>query len=266
MPELPDVEVLRRYCEATSLHQEVRSVRVNSRLILGETSPSDLQTGLQGRTFEDTGRHGKYLLVELDNGRWLVMHFGMTGSLKYFSKADRKPENTELLFAFGNGSHLAYITTRKLGEIRLEGDAEAFIEEKALGPDVLDSSFDFEAFQRALAGRRAMIKSTLMNQQIMAGIGNVYSDEILFQAGIHPRTPVDELPTEARKKIFHAMQDVLRTAIDHQADPEEFPDTYIILHRHKEGRCPRCGGEVKRVEVSGRGAYYCPRRQGKEAN
>jgi formamidopyrimidine-DNA glycosylase len=266
VPELPDVEVLRRYCEATSLHQEVRSVRVNSRLILGETSPSDLQTGLQGRTFEDTERHGKYLLVELDNGRWLVMHFGMTGSLKYVSKADRKPENTELLFAFSNGSRLAYLTTRKLGEIRLVGDAEVFIEEKDLGPDVLDSSFDFEAFQRAIAGRRAMIKSTLMNQQIMAGIGNVYSDEILFQAGIYPRTPVDELSGKAKKKVFHTMQDVLRTAIDNQADPEDFPETYIIPHRHKEGTCPRCGGEVKQVEVSGRGAYYCPRRQGKEAN
>jgi formamidopyrimidine-DNA glycosylase len=100
-----------------------------------------------------------------------------------------------------------------------------------------------------------------MDQQLMAGIGNVYSDEILFQVGVHPRTQVKHLNEKTREKNFHAMQDVLRTAIELQAKPERFPDTYIIPHRNEGDKCPRCVGKVKRVKVAGRSAYYCPCRQ-----
>ena len=98
----------------------------------------------------------------------------------------------------------------------------------------------------------------------LAGIGNVYSDEILFQAGIHPRIKIDELDGDAVERVYEKMQTVLHTAIDCRAEPEQFPDNYLTPHRYPDGHCPLCGDPVNRVKVAGRSAYYCPNRQGQE--
>jgi len=262
MPELPDVEVFKRYLDSTSLHHRITDVQIQSSQVLGDVSEQDLRADLKGHEFECTKRHGKYLFTGLDSGRWLVLHFGMTGNPKYFKDMDQEPQYDRLLFSFANGYHLAYQSRRKLGEVALLDDLQAFVEGKELGPDVLDESFDLQAFKKVLQGHRGMVKSALMNQQLMAGIGNVYSDEILFQAGIHPRTKVNQLDDEQLGEIFKGMKEVLNMAIDRQADPQQFPDTYIIPHRHQGGTCPCCGAEVRRVKVSGRSAYYCPNRQG----
>jgi formamidopyrimidine-DNA glycosylase len=108
-----------------------------------------------------------------------------------------------------------------------------------------------------------MIKTTLMDQSIMAGIGNVYSDEILFQAGIYPRRKINELDENEIETLFHTMKDVLKTAIEHQANPDQFPEDYITAHRHEGGHCPKCGATLEKVQVGSRHAYYCPNRQGK---
>jgi formamidopyrimidine-DNA glycosylase len=262
LPELPDVKVFEQYIDATSLHQKVEDVEIRSRQILG-TSAQKLKAELKGRSFESTDRHGKHLFVQLDDGHWLMLHFGMTGDLKYFKDMEKDTPHDRLLLSFSNG-YLAYDSQRKLGEVELIEDIEQFVEERELGPDALDSDLDYAAFKQALAGRRAMAKSALMNQQIIAGIGNVYSDEILFQAGVHPRTKINQLDEETLAEIFDAMKRVLRTAIDCRADPDQFPESYIIPHRHGDGKCPRCEGELKRVKVSGRSAYYCTNCQGEQ--
>ena len=264
LPELPDVEVFKRYFDATSLHQEIEKVEVYSRQILEDTSVEKLKTGLEGRTFESTRRHGKHLFAQLDDSQWLMLHFGMTGHLKYFKNMEKDTPHDRMLISFSNGYHLAYDSQRKLGEVELIEDVEQFVEGKELGPDALDPSFDLAAFKEALSRRRAMVKSALMNQRILAGIGNVYSDEILFQVGVHPKTRVNQLDEETLAEIFDAMNRVLRTALDCQADPDQFPDSCIIPHRHGDGKCPKCGGELKRVKVSGRSAYYCPSCQGEQ--
>jgi len=130
---------------------------------------------LEDHAFESTWRHGKYLLIRLDTGKWLSLHFAMTGWLKYFKNLEKRPSHQRLLIDFSAGYHLAYGSQRKLGKVELLEDVERFIEEKGLGPDVLQFSFDFGTFLEGLAGRRSMIKSALMNQHIMAGIGNIYS-------------------------------------------------------------------------------------------
>jgi len=182
----------------------------------------------------------------------------MTGRLKYFKGLAQDPEYDQLLIKFTNGCHLAYEAPRKLGEITLVNDVETLLEAKRLGPDGLDSAFDLSAFKKVLAGRWAMVKSALMNQHILSGVGNVYSDEILFQTGLHPRTKVNQLSEETLETLFYTMKDVLRTAVDCQADPEQFPDTYLIPHRRGDGKCPKCGGEIERIKVSERSAYFCP--------
>jgi formamidopyrimidine-DNA glycosylase len=264
LPELPDVQVLKQYLDATSLHQRVEAVEVHSQQMLEGLDARQLKARLQDRTFEGTRPHGKYLFVELDDGDWLVLHFGMTGDLKYYRDAEKEPEYDQILFHFANGYHLAYIMPRKLGEVRLVSDPDELIDEKELGPDVLGDDFDFETFHGILEGRWGMIKSRLMDQKIMAGIGNVYSDEILFQAGVHPRTKVNDLDADALRSVFARMKEVLHVAIDHQAEPEQFPADYLIPHRHTDHECPKCGGSIERIEVAGRAGYYCPKCQEKD--
>ncbi len=260
MPELPDVEVMKRYLDSTALHEEIESITVESSQVL-EPSSGTLEDRLVGRSLESTRRHGKYLFAEVGGDGWLVLHFGMTGGLKYYKVEEHAPEYDRLLLNFANGYHLAYTSQRKLGEVDVVDDVEDFVAEKGLGPDAMAEDFDFAAFEEAISGSRAMAKSFLMDQEVVAGIGNVYADEILFQAGIHPRRSIDALDGEERRELFDALKEVLATAIEHQADPETFPDDYIVPRREEGADCPRCEGQVERVEVSGRSAYYCPRCQ-----
>lgn len=256
MPELPDVEVFKRYLDATALYQTITEVEVESARVLEGVSKTMLQKNLKGRQFQSTHRHGKHLLAALDGGPWLTLHFGMTGYLKYFKEMDKEPEHDRLLISFANGFHLAYVSQRKLGSVGLTDEVENFIEEKELGPDAL--GLDLEDFRQVIKGRRGVIKSLLMNQQHLAGIGNVYSDEILFQSKLHPKSKVNNLNADAVERLFEAMQEVLHKAIVAQADPARFPDSFLIPHRQPGGTCPRCQGKVEKISVSGRSSYYCP--------
>src|SRR5215217_4013389 len=190
MPELPDVEVFKRYVNSTSLHQKIESVKVRNSKILGIVSASKLQSTLKGSRFQSTRRHGKNLFVELDDG-WLLMHFGMTGRLKYFKEMDQDPPHDRLLISFENQYHLAFDCQRMLGNVDLIEDLNEFIREKQLGPDLLE--LDSTTFQRCFEGRKGTVKSALMNQHVVAGVGNIYSDEILFHAGVHPGTEVQRI-------------------------------------------------------------------------
>ena len=116
-----------------------------------------------------------------------------------------------------------------------------------------------EAFRKILSGSRASIKGALMNQSLIAGLGNVYTDEILFQAGIHPKTKANELEEGDVKRLYRKMRkEVLPTVIDRRADPARFPEEYLTPCRKKGANCPRCGSELKQIKVSGRTAYLCP--------
>ncbi len=257
MPELPDVEVYRRYIDATSLHSPVSGVEVPSPEVLRGTTPQGLGRALKGRPFEETRRHGKYLFVQLgDEDRYLVLHFGMTGELAYTTGGGPPPEYTACRFRFDDGGCLAYVAPRKLGRVSVTGSLSGFIEQHELGPDA--PSLSKPQFRRLAEGRRGSVKSFLMNQAIMAGIGNVYSDEILFQAGIHPRSAVKDLDAADLDELRRAMRRVLRQAIAAGAEPGEMPDSFLLPRRHEDGHCPRCGTPLQQVTVSGRTAWFCP--------
>lgn len=272
MPELPDVETMRRYLQSTALHKKIEGLEIREEILIPDEkeSKSDymekLKEAVVGRSFQSTRRHGKWLFASLDEKgeKAFVFHFGMTSGIRYFKDMDDEPEYTQALFDFDNGFHLAYYSQRKLGELEVIDSVDQFIDEKDLGPDALDPDFDLEAFKAAVAGRRAMAKTTLMDQETMAGIGNVYSDEILFQAGIHPRTKINQLDEDQIEKLFHTMKEVLEMAIEHQAQPDQFPEEFITPHRHEDGHCPKCGTALEKVKVGSRHAYFCPNRQGKK--
>lgn len=261
VPELPDVAVFKKYLDSTSLHQPIDDVEVADKDVLGTIGPRNLPKRLKGKELVSSRQHGKYLFVETDGAGYLLLHFGMTGFLRYYSKEVERPEHARVLFHFRNGYTLAYDCQRKLGEVDLVESPETLVEEKGLGPDPLHSDFGLRDFRKCFEGRSGTVKSFLMNQRILAGIGNVYSDEILFEAGLNPETPVDELGDDAVEKLYRALRKVLEMAIDRKVDPDRFPDTALLPHRDEGAICPRCGGRIVKETVSGRSAYFCDRHQ-----
>jgi formamidopyrimidine-DNA glycosylase len=263
MPELPEVASFRKYFEKTAMDRQIAFARVKNAKILRGVSPAGLEEQLSGSRFKSTRQHGKYLFAALDTGKWLVMHFGMTGFLEYLEDSNREPAYSRLLIGFTEGGALAYVNQRMLGWVGIAKHTEEVIEAKKLGPSALDSRLDFEVFRKRLSGKKSRIKSALMDQEIVAGIGNVYSDEILFQARLHPDTRVSVLDDSQVKDIFTKMREVLATAVKRDADVSRLPENYLLPNRNKKGACPICGTNWKTMKLGGRTAYFCPKCQKK---
>jgi len=136
------------------------------------------------------------------------------------------------------------------------------VQREKLGPDALDAWWTAERFAERFAEHRGTLKSALMKQSLIAGIGNIYSDEILFQCGLPPKTALDELDADGLRKVRRTLRRVLRTATKAHQAPRSIPHTYLLHRRSEDGVCPRCGTELATVNVSGRTSYYCPRCQG----
>ncbi|MBW1990478.1 MAG: Fpg/Nei family DNA glycosylase [Deltaproteobacteria bacterium] len=265
MPELPDVEVYKQYIDATSLHQKISSVSVRDSRIARNFNGSQMDEWLKGKTLEKTARHGKHLFILAGDDVWMMWHFGMTGAVRYLKKERKNADYERVTFYFDNKYRLSYDARRMLGGIqRIEGP-EDFIREKGLGIDALDPALDLDRARELLAGKRAMAKSTLMKQETIAGIGNIYSDEILFQARIHPETSMDHLDAKEFSTLFKTMKAVLKKAVDIRAEPSDMPATWITPRRQPGKPCPRgCGSRIQKKKVSGRSAYFCPACQEKK--
>ncbi|MBD3241325.1 MAG: Fpg/Nei family DNA glycosylase [Chitinivibrionales bacterium] len=260
MPELPDVELFRRVVGRHARHRAVSRVVVRSSKVLGGISGRSLDSAVRGRQFTMTVRRGKHLFIELsDVDRALHVHFGMSGSFVIRDDGDSDGRFDRVVFGFNDGGRLCYVSKRQLGAISVVHSVEQAIEELALGPDALAiTADDFDELVRSAGG---MVKSLLMDQEKIAGVGNIYSDEILFQAGIHPKARCDSLDKRARKKLWRSMRRVLEMAIDRDAQPNRMPSSFLLPHRTPGEPCPRCGGKVSKVSVSGRSSYVCARCQ-----
>lgn len=255
MPELPDVEVYKKYLDATALHRRVSHVSVGNKRVLENIDPNTLQQRLARQRFEETHRHGKYLFVHLDHG-WLYLHFGMTGYLEFQESKAGKIEHERVGFDFDDGSHLGFSCQRMFGKLGLTESVEELLQEKNLGPDAL--AINPDAFRAALGSKRGVLKTALMDQSTLAGIGNVYSDEILYQAGLHPETAVDKLSSADFQDIYDTLQNVLAKAIEWQADPAQFAPSFLLPHRHADGHCPKDDHPLQTLKAGGRTAYFCP--------
>jgi formamidopyrimidine-DNA glycosylase len=265
MPELPDVELFKRYFDKHALHRTIAQAAVSDARILGKLPAKRFTEAVAGARLEETRRHGKHLLVRLSKGGWLTLHFGMTGGLQYYDNGAAAPAYERVRFDFREHGHLAYVNRRMLGHVGLTNDADEFIAEEDLGPDVLASDFDLAAFKQALTGARSDIKTVLMDQARMAGIGNIYADEILFQARLHPQTRADALDDETIARLFRAAKEVLTTAVKAGAgaevDTDKLPKGYLLPHREEGAKCPHCGGKIELLRIGGRATYFCPRCQ-----
>lgn len=261
MPELPDVETFKRYLDATSLRQRISGVDVESAYVLKGVSARELARRLKGRCFECSRRHGKHLFVRVDGDIWLRLHFGMTGSLRYFQRNEQAPPHTRVFFIFANTHRLAFEDQRKFGEVGLVKDVDEFLRKRALGPDAVDVSLS--QFREIFEKHRGAVKAILLNQKLIAGIGNIYADEILFRAQMHPATEISRLGSKPLTKLFRATRCILEKAIAAKADMNQMPKSWLLPHRSKRGKCPRCGCELKSSRIGARTAWFCARCQTK---
>ena len=259
MPELPDVETFRRYLDATGLHQTVEEVVVADERVVERATPAELVRFLKGHRLERTFRQGKHLFAALEAEGWLEFHFGMTGYLAYYRDPEEAPAHGHVRLGYDNGYHLAFVDRRKLGHVAPVRDLEAYLADLDLGIDALDPKLDAEAFRGLAAGRRGQVKCWLMDQSTLAGIGNVYSDEILFHAGIHPRAPLEALGPDDLGRLHASLRRVLEAAIEARVEPGSMPADFLLPVREEDGApCPRCGTPLATVKACGRTAHYCP--------
>jgi len=255
MPELPEVETFKRYLDSTSLHQRITGVDVRDAYVLKGVSARELAHQLKGRYFESTRRHGKHLFVRTDGEPGLRLHFGMTGSLQYLKRDEQPPKTARVIFRFANKYLLAFDDQRKFGEIGLSRNVDEFLTNRGIGPDALD--IRLSQFKTILGKHRGAVKSILLNQKLIAGIGNLYADEILFRARMQPATEARRLTDQDLARLFRATRYVLERAIALKANADRLPKSWLLTHRGKQGECPRCGGELNSTTIGGRTAWFC---------
>jgi formamidopyrimidine-DNA glycosylase len=257
MPELAEVEIFKNYFDITSLDQKITKIIVTDIRILN-TDEKPFKNEIIGKKFINSIRHGKYLFAKL-NPHFLVFHFGMTGDLSYFQNEEELPPYSKVVFFFENDYALSYISQRMFGRLEITDSIEAFLKKKKLGPDALKMTF--EEFQETLKKRSTIAKNALMNQSIIAGIGNIYSDEILFQSHIHPKARINEITDQNVKILFDKIKTVLTYGIKMEGVLEAYSSKYLIPHRKKDGSCPTCGSIIERYEFQGRHGFFCPKCQ-----
>ena len=254
MPELPEVETFKRYLDSTSLHRLITNVEVQDSYVLKRVSARELSRRLKGRRFERSHRHGKHLFVRASDDLWLRLHFGMTGSLEYLKHEEIAPKTARVIFRFTNSSRLAFDDQRKFGEIELIKNVDEFLQTSGLGPDALE--IGFSQFKAMLGNHRGAVKAILLNQQLIAGIGNLYADEILFRARMHPATDAAGFGDEDLARLFRATRYVLEKAIALKTDFNRLPKSWLLTHRGKRGKCPRCGRALKSATISSRTSWF----------
>jgi formamidopyrimidine-DNA glycosylase len=261
MPELPEVETYARYFARHALEQPIVRVDVRDERILGEIRRDAFARKLKGGAFASVRRHGKHLFAAVPSkDTWLHLHFGMSGDLAYYRDGER-PRFARIVFDFAHGAHLAFEDMRLFGVADLVSSPDAFIADRGLGPDPLDPKFTFAKFAALLERRRGAIKSLLMTQEIVAGLGNLWVDETLYLASIHPRRPIDRLKPAEVKTIFTTMRRLLRDVIARRERGRTMPSQSLYEHREAGERCPRCGGTIQRTVVFGRTTYFCAKHQ-----
>lgn len=254
MPELPEIARYKTYVDATVLNKEIAEVHFPQTKLL-QAPEGDYKNALCNKRFTGTKQLGKYLFFATDGEKLLVFHFGMTGKFESYQHGE-DPKYSQMIITFKDASRLAFLCRRKLGKIFLAEDFEAFREENELGKHVLDITW--EEFEEIFQKKKGSIKTAITDQHLLAGIGNVYADEILFQSNIHPKTKIEKLSETERKNIFKEISAVLKTAIKHEGNRAELPSGYLIPHREEGAECPVCKGKIEMIKVSGRSTYFCP--------
>ena len=254
MPELPEVNTFQRYFDETSLKQKIVAVKVQDDKIIRNVSGDEFIDLLTGRTFTGSYRRGKYLFGILDNGHHLLLHFGMTGDLVYYSEVEDQPRHERFAFHFENGYILGFDCPRKFARISYIENLENYIEEKKLGEDAQRITEDY--FLEKMKSKKGSIKGFLLNQSILAGMGNLYADEVCYQTRIHPESVSNKIPKKKKQELFQKMQEILQYAIDRSVNYKDYPENYLFQWRVDGTIAPDKKSKVESATIAGRTTYF----------
>jgi formamidopyrimidine-DNA glycosylase len=267
VPELPEVETIRSRLAPGLVGRRFESVSIDDPRLTRPEPPELVASALEGEVVRDLRRRGKYLIFEFESGRHLVVHLRMTGGFQHPAHANGE-RHRRALVTLDDGSDVSYRDVRRFGTwLLLEpGELEEYLGAR-IGGEPLERAFTTAVFGKGLAGRRAPIKSALLDQRSVAGVGNIYADEALWFAGIHPLRPAVALTTEEVSDLRGAVRKALRRGIERQgATLSDYRDS-----RGREGRmqhefkvygrvgkpCDRCGAPIEKIRVGGRGTWFC---------
>ncbi|MGP4048368.1 Fpg/Nei family DNA glycosylase [Streptomyces sp. 2A115] len=264
MPELPDVEGYRKVLDSCAKGRVIQRVDVRDAGVLHGVSARRLRDALEGRRFTEPERHGKWLLARTGDGSTgdgptLMLHFGMTGRLVCGRPDDAPEAHDRVLFTVGGGRQLRYRDQRKLQGLWLaydDSDVVRLLDQQ--GPDAM--AVDRGEFEAALSARRGRVKTVLTDQSVLAGLGNLLADEILWRAGLRPTGRASDLTEAERRRLYTHMRRTLRSAVTAGCVPPR--DSWLTGHRDDPvPTCPRCGGPLRRFRMAGRTTVSCPRCQ-----
>ncbi len=300
MPELPEVETVRASLARDLVGKKIKAVAVtNGRAVRRHKSAKDFRALVEGRSVKSVGRLGKNLVIGLDNGSHLVIHLGMTGQLLRAKCAkDPKPKHTHVVFSFAQGGELRYVDPRTFGELfvslppgeddppvevskfaRLSVGGEGLALRRAvpelahLGLDPFEDQIGWDRFAAVMRSRSTPLKVVLTDQDILAGIGNIYADEILFAAGLRFDRPAESLSTIEIRRLHRSITEILTEAIKHGGttlddeqfvDPDGKPGTYqqyLQVYGREGLPCYQCRQPIRRDTVRGRSTFYCDKCQ-----
>ncbi|MFF8906202.1 Fpg/Nei family DNA glycosylase [Streptomyces olivaceoviridis] len=259
MPELPDVEGFRRVLDTCATGRVIHRVVVRDAGVLHGVGPRGLRDALEGRRLTEPERHGKWLLAHTGDGPTVLLHFGMTGRLLCGDPDDAVEPHDRVLFTLSDGRQLRYRDQRKLQGLWLaHDDREVARRLERQGPDALAVSR--EEFETALAARRGHLKTVLTDQSVLAGLGNLLADEILWRARLRPDSRASDLAQADRRRLYTHMRRTLRDAVAAGCVPPR--GSWLTGHRDDpDPICPRCGSPLRRSRMAGRGTVWCPRCQ-----
>jgi formamidopyrimidine-DNA glycosylase len=283
VPELPEVETLRRDLEKEVVGRRIKSVEVTgARAIRRHKTKAEFISRLEGHKITSVSRKGKYLVVALDptpgapgetQNDVLVVHLGMSGQVfRAKSAKEALPKHTHVVFTFSQGGQLRFVDPRTFGElfVTAAGEVEKVVPELAhLGFDPLEEIMSWNRFSDLLHARRVKLKPLLMDQQFLAGIGNIYADEILWAAGLRHDRLSDSLSSQEVRRLYRALVETLQDAIKHRGSSladEQYKDLFgqvgdfQSLHKvyDREGQpCRRCRSPIARIKTQGRSTFLC---------
>jgi formamidopyrimidine-DNA glycosylase len=274
MPELPEVETIRQRLAPVLTGRSFERVTIGDPRLTRPEPPELVAAALEGERVREVGRRGKYLIFAFESGRHLLVHLRMTGSLQHpvSGGLDADPHRRAVV-RLDDGSDVAYRDVRRFGTWTLlePGELGEYFAARRLGSEPLERSFNSSVLARAFAGRRAPLKAALLDQRAAAGLGNIYVDEALWRARLHPLRPAGGLGQQELKVLRKAIRQVLEMGIARQGaslrdyrDPAgrrgAMQDEFQVYGRTGEP-CSRCGTPIEKTRVGGRSTWYCPRCQ-----
>jgi formamidopyrimidine-DNA glycosylase len=275
MPELPEVETVRMRLEPVLVGRLLQDVEILDPRLTRPFDPAGVAAELQGERVAAVDRRGKYLVVRFESGRVLLIHLRMTGNLLHGNLGNGLLDDPHrrAVVRLDDGSNVVYRDVRRFGTwLLLEPDQLDPYLEPRVGLEPLARSFTTKQLAQALSGRRAPVKAAILDQRRLAGVGNIYADEALWRARIHPQRPAGELGSDEIKALHAGIRRALKAGIERQgATLRDYrtPDggSGAMQHEFKvygrEGEpCDRCGTPIEKIRAAGRGTWYCPRCQG----